>query len=169
MSMNVVIEGNLARDPDTRVTRAGNPMTNVTVVVSDQKKDQYGNWVDDSVAFIRVTGTKRMAENMAESLSKGTRVIAQGRLKRREYTRDDGTTGESLEMFADAIGVSLKFDPATPGYPAPNAVGFDAQDSNPFGSGQGTPMPGNGPANNTPNNGGGANQPLFGNDEQPPF
>lgn len=102
----VMIIGNLGRDPEMRYTPNGRPVTEFSVAVNQNTKNQQtGEWVE-ATDWFRVTVWGDRAERTAEQLRKGNRVFVEGRFKTREYEARDGQRRTSLEITADSV-VSL--------------------------------------------------------------
>ena len=102
----VMIIGNLGRDPETRYTPNGRPVTEFSVAVNQSTKNQQTNeWVE-ATDWFRVTVWGDRAERTAEQLRKGNRVFVEGRFRTREYDARDGQHRVSLEITADSV-VSL--------------------------------------------------------------
>ena len=108
MSISSVFVGNLVDDPELRYTPTGMAVATCRVAVQDRKQDN-GKWVDGETSFVTVTIWRGRAENVAESLTKGTRVIVVGRGKQRNYETKDGDKRTVFEVDADAIGPDLTF------------------------------------------------------------
>ncbi|MFT4298188.1 MAG: single-stranded DNA-binding protein [Aeromicrobium sp.] len=105
----ITLVGNLTRDPELRFTPAGAAVADFTVASTARTFDrQTGEWKDGDTLFIRCSAWRQLAENVAGSLTKGTRVIVTGALKVREYERQDGGRGTSVEMTVDEVGPSLR-------------------------------------------------------------
>jgi single-strand DNA-binding protein len=102
--------GNLTKDPELRFTPAGLPVATFTVACNSKKKDPAGNWIDGDSTFLTVTVWRNTAENVAESIRKGTQVTVVGRLKQRSYEATDGTRRTVYEVDADSVSVSLAFN-----------------------------------------------------------
>ena len=102
----VTIQGNLIAEPELRYAASGVAFAKFRVVGSKSKKDDSGKWVDDKATFLTVTAFKDLAENCAESLTRGTEVIVTGRLEQREY-ETNGEKRTVYEIIADSVGVSL--------------------------------------------------------------
>ena len=108
MTSQITITGNVTGDPELRFTGTGKAVAEFTVAVGERKKD--GNeWVDDGATFYRCSAWEQMAENVAESLTKGMRVVVVGGLRNREYEKRDGGKGWSLEVRVDDVGTSLRW------------------------------------------------------------
>jgi single-strand DNA-binding protein len=104
----VCIVGNLVADPDLRFTPSGDAVANFTVA-STPRLFKDGEWRDGDAVFMRCNVWRQAAENVAESLSKGNRVIVQGRLRQRSYEAKDGHKVTVMELEVDEVGPSLKF------------------------------------------------------------
>lgn len=105
----IVIVGNLVADPELRFTPSGQAVVNFTVASTERYMDKATNeWKDGDSTFIRCTAWRMLAENVAETLAKGLRVIVTGKLKVRQYETKDGTKGTSVECDVDEVGPSLK-------------------------------------------------------------
>src|SRR5687768_15367672 len=104
------INGEVARlwsDPELRFTPAGKAVASVPLVFKKSKKDANGVWQDVGEMWVRGTAWDQLGENVAESLSKGDEVVVSGELSVREYERNDGTKGQSVELNIWAIGPNL--------------------------------------------------------------
>ncbi|MCS4485153.1 single-stranded DNA-binding protein [Gleimia sp. 6138-11-ORH1] len=106
----VTIVGNLTADPELRYTPSGSPVANFTVASTPRTFDRAtGQWKDGDALFMRCSVWREFAENVADSLSKGMRVVVQGRLIQRSYEGRDGTQRTSVELQVDEIGPSLRY------------------------------------------------------------
>ena len=106
----ITIIGNLTADPEIRYTPTGAAVASFTVASTPRTYDrQAGQWKDGQALFMPCQAWRQMAENIAESLTKGTRVIVQGRLTQRTYTTRDGEQRTVVEMQVDEIGPSLRY------------------------------------------------------------
>jgi single-strand DNA-binding protein len=106
----VTVVGNLVADPEIRYTQNGLPVANFTIASTPRHFDKAKNeWVDDEALFLRASIWREFAENVAGSLSKGTRVVATGRLKQRSYEDREGNKRVSVELEVDEIGPSLRY------------------------------------------------------------
>ena len=103
----VTIVGNLTRDPELRFTAGGKGKANFGVAVS-RRYQQNGEW-QEKVSFFDVVAWDTLGENIAASLTKGTRVIVTGRLEQREYETKEGEKRNVVEIVADEIGPSLRW------------------------------------------------------------
>ncbi|MFC9995844.1 single-stranded DNA-binding protein [Nocardia sp. NPDC127526] len=111
----LTIIGNLTTDPEMRYTQNGHQVVNFTIAatprVFDRKKNE---WVDGAALFMRCQLWREAAENVAESLTKGARVIVTGKLQQRSYDDREGNKRTIVELVADEVGVSLKYAVAKP-------------------------------------------------------
>lgn len=106
----VTIIGNLTADPELRYTASGAPVANFTIASTPRSFDRNsGQWKDGETLFMRCSVWRDVAENVADSLQKGMRVIAQGRLQQRSYETRDGQQRTVVEMTVDEIGPSLRY------------------------------------------------------------
>ncbi|MCT1807772.1 MULTISPECIES: single-stranded DNA-binding protein [Dermabacter] len=111
----ITVVGNLTADPELRFTNSGIPVASFTVASTPRTFDrQSGEWKDGEALFLRCSIWRDAAENVAESLTKGTRVIVQGRLQQRSYTDREGNNRTSIELQVDEIGPSLRYATAKP-------------------------------------------------------
>lgn len=102
--------GNLVEAPDLRFTQAGNAVANFTIASTPRVYDkQQGKYVDGEATFLRCSLWRDAAEHLTESLDKGARVIAQGRLKQRSFETKQGEKRSVIELDVDEIGPSLKW------------------------------------------------------------
>ena len=106
----ITIVGNLTADPEMRFTPSGAAVASFTVASTPRTFDrQAGEWKDGETLFMRCSIWRDAAENVAESLTKGTRVIVQGRLVQRSFTTREGENRTVVEMQVDEIGPSLRY------------------------------------------------------------
>lgn len=102
--------GNLTNDPELRFTPSGSAVANFTIASTPRTFDRQTNeWKDGETLFLRASVWREMAENVAESLTKGMRVIAEGRLKSRTYDTKEGEKRTVMEFEIDEIGPSLRY------------------------------------------------------------
>ncbi|TWP51710.1 single-stranded DNA-binding protein [Lentzea tibetensis] len=105
----VTVAGTLTADPELRFTQSGIPVANFTVAANDRKFDQQsGQWVDGDATFLRCTLWRQPAENLAESLRKGNRVLVTGTLRQRSY-EVDGQKRTAMELDVTEVGPSLRW------------------------------------------------------------
>lgn len=139
----ITVVGNLTGDPELRFTPTGAAVANFTVASTPRFFDKQANeWKDGDALFLRCSVWRQAAENAAESLAKGARVIVVGRLRQRSYDKD-GQKRTIIECEVDEVGPSLKWATArvnkaerqgtTSGYGADGA---------PWAAGQGAPAGG---------------------------
>ena len=106
----ITVVGNLTHDPELRFTPSGAAVASFTIASTPRTYDrQSGEWKDGDALFMRCSLWRDAAENVAESLTKGMRVIAQGRLVQRSYTTREGEQRTVVEMQVDEIGPSLRY------------------------------------------------------------
>lgn len=106
----ITIIGNLTADPEMRFTPSGAAVASFTIASTPRTFNRQANeWQDGETLFMRCSIWRDAAENVAESLTKGTRVIAQGRLQQRSYTDREGAQRTVVEMQVDEIGPSLRY------------------------------------------------------------
>ncbi len=104
------IVGNLTADPELRFTPAGHAVANFTVASTPRTFDrQSGEWRDGDALFLRCTLWRDAAEHVAESLTRGDRVVVQGRLRQRSFETRDGDKRTVVELDVDEIGPSLRY------------------------------------------------------------
>jgi single-strand DNA-binding protein len=108
--LNVTIVGTLTADPELRTTGSGASVANFTIAHNERVFDQTGKqWKDGAPLFLRCSCWRGLAEHAAQSLGKGLRVIAQGRLRQRSYQTQDGQNRTVIEMSVEAIGPDLRY------------------------------------------------------------
>ncbi len=106
----ITVIGNLTADPELRFTQSGVAVASFTIASTPRTFDRQSNeWKDGEALFLRCSIWRDAAENVAESLEKGSRVIAQGRLKQRSFTDREGNNRTSIELDVDEIGPSLRY------------------------------------------------------------
>ncbi|KTF04546.1 MULTISPECIES: single-stranded DNA-binding protein [Trueperella] len=106
----ITVVGNLTADPELKYVGSGTPVASFTVASTPRTYNRNTNeWEDGEALFIRCSVWREYAENVTESLSKGMRVVVQGRLQIRNYQRQDGSQGTSVEMQVDEVGPSLRY------------------------------------------------------------
>jgi single-strand DNA-binding protein len=106
----ITIVGNLTADPELRFTPSGAAVANFTVASTPRTFDRQTNeWKDGEALFLRCNIWREAAENVAESLTRGSRVIVQGRLKQRSFETREGEKRTVVELEVDEIGPSLKY------------------------------------------------------------
>jgi single-strand DNA-binding protein len=188
----ITIIGNITGDPELRFTPSGAAVANFTVASTPRAFDRQSNeWKDGETLFMRCSVWRDAAENVAESLNRGTRVIVSGRLKSRSYETKEGEKRTVVEMEVDEVGPSLRYASAkvTKTQRGNGGGGFGGQQSggggfsqeDPWatggsGGGQATGSGGSGQqggGNQGSSNQGGGNQSGWGNNapgyDEPPF
>jgi single-strand DNA-binding protein len=106
----ITVVGNLTADPELRFTPSGAAVANFTVASTPRIFDrQSSEWKDGDALFMRCSIWREAAENVAESLTRGSRVIVQGRLKQRSYETREGEKRTVVELEVDEIGPSLRY------------------------------------------------------------
>ena len=106
----ITVIGNLTADPELRFTPSGAAVANFTVASTPRTFDRQTNeWKDGEALFLRCSIWREAAENVAESLTKGARVIVSGRLKQRSYETREGEKRTVVELECDEIGPSLRY------------------------------------------------------------
>ena len=105
----VVVVGNLTDDPELRFTPQGVAVANFRLAVSRRVKDESGQWKDGETSFFRISCWRQLAENVAESLTRGMRVIVTGTLKMRQWETQEGEKRSVVEVEATEVGPSLKW------------------------------------------------------------
>jgi len=107
--INLTIVGNITNDPELRFTPSGAAVASFTVASNSRYLDKTTNeWKDGEPVFMRCSVWRQYAENVAESLTRGTRVIVTGRLKQRSYDNRDGQKVTVMEMEVDDVGPALR-------------------------------------------------------------
>ena len=111
MSENsVTLVGNLTDDPELRFTAQGAAVANFRIAVSKRIRDpQTNEWKDGDTSFFRINVWRQLAENVAETLTRGTRVIVTGTLKMRQWETQEGEKRSVVEIEATEVGPSLKW------------------------------------------------------------
>ena len=115
MSENTItIVGNLTDDPELRFTPSGDAVANFTVASTPRRFDRQANeWTDGDTMYLDASAWRGMAENVAETLVRGARVIVTGSLKVRYWEDKDGNKRTSYELDVTEVGASLRFDSYT--------------------------------------------------------
>jgi single-strand DNA-binding protein len=158
--INLTIVGNITNDPELRFTPSGAAVASFTVASNSRYLDKTTNeWKDGEPVFMRCSVWRQYAENVAESLTRGTRVIVTGRLKQRSYDNREGQKVTVMEMEVDDVGPALRTATAKVTKVARSGGGFGS-DGGGFGGGSGSG--GSGGSNDDPwasQSGGGGSQP----------
>lgn len=126
----ITIIGNLTADPEMRTTRNGSTVANFSIAATPRVYNSQANqWEDGQALFLRCSAWRDLASHCVQTLHKGMRVIAQGRLQQRSYQAQDGSNRTVIEMTVDEIGPSLRYATAqvqkmqSGGYQGGNANG----------------------------------------------
>jgi single-strand DNA-binding protein len=177
----ITVIGNLVDDPELRFTPSGAAVANFRIASTPRTFDRQTNeWKDGDTLWLSCAVWRQAAENVAESLTKGTRVIVQGRLKQRQYETREGEKRTVVEMDVDEVGPSLRN--ATAKVARANRSGGGQGGGGGFGGGQqggGQSAPAGDPwSSPAPQGGGGGNSgagndpwasPSGGSQDEPPF
>lgn len=146
----ITVIGHLTADPELRYTPSGAPVSNFTIASTPRFFDrQSSEWKDGETLFMRCSLWREAAENASESLRKGMRVIAQGRLKARSFETREGEKRTAWELDVDEIGPSLRRATAqvqktTGGGQGPGGFSGGGQNQGGFGAGGGDSFGGGG-------------------------
>ncbi|MEJ7648777.1 MAG: single-stranded DNA-binding protein [Nakamurella sp.] len=106
----ITVVGNLTADPELRFTASGAAVANFTVASTPRTLDRTsGEWKDGEALFLRCNIWRQAAENVTESLTRGSRVIVTGRLKQRSFETKEGEKRTVIELEVDEIGPSLRY------------------------------------------------------------
>lgn len=131
----ITVVGNLTADPELRYTQNGLPVVNFTIA-STPRTFKDGEWKDGDALFLRASCWREFAEHVAGSLSKGMRVIAQGRLRQRSYQDREGNNRTAIELEVDEIGPSLRYATAQVTRAASKADAQKGQSAQPAAQGE---------------------------------
>ena len=157
----ITVVGNLTADPELRFTPSGAAVANFTVASTPRIYDrQSGEWKDGEALFLRCNIWREAAENVAESLTRGSRVIVTGRLKQRSFETREGEKRTVVEVEVDEIGPSLRYATAK--------VNKASRGSGSGGFGSASRPPADKPADD-PWGSAPASGSFGGSDDEPPF
>ena len=106
---NVVLVGNCTRDPELRFTASGQAVAAFGLAVNRRWQNRQTNEWEEQVSFFDVTCWQQMAENVAETITKGTRVVVSGRLQQSSWQTQDGDKRTKVEVVADEVAPSLRY------------------------------------------------------------
>lgn len=127
----ITIIGNLTADPEIRTLSNGSEVVNFTIASTPRTFNRQSNqWEDGQALFLRCSAWRDLASHCAQTLRKGMRVIAQGRLQQRSYQAQDGSNRTVIELQVDEIGPSLRYATAqvqkmqSGGYQGGNGGGY---------------------------------------------
>ena len=164
----ITVVGNLTADPELRFTPSGAAVANFTVASTPRIYDrQSGEWKDGEALFLRCNIWREAAENVAESLTRGSRVIVTGRLKQRSFETKEGEKRTVMEVEVDEIGPSLRYATAKVNKASRGGGGGGG-----FGSGApsgGGSRSGASQSNDDPWGSAPASGSFGGSDDEPPF
>ncbi len=166
----ITVVGNLTADPELRFTPSGAAVANFTVASTPRIYDrQSGEWKDGEALFLRCNIWREAAENVAESLTRGARVIVTGRLKQRSFETREGEKRTVVEVEVEEIGPSLKYATAKVNKASRGGGGGGFG-----GGGGGAPAGGGGPrgggeSQDDPWGSAPASGSFGGSDDEPPF
>lgn len=104
--------GNVTRDPELRFTNSGMATASFGVAINSRKKDASGEWVDADPAFFDIVTFGTLAENVAESIARGHRVVVVGRMNYSSWETDEGKRSK-VEIVADSVGPCLRWATAS--------------------------------------------------------
>lgn len=144
---NVTVVGNCTRDPELRFTAGGQAVASFGLAVNRRWQNRQTNEWEEAVSFFDVTCWAQLAENVAESITKGSRLIVSGRLDQRSWETQDGDKRSKIEIVADEVGPSLTYATAQV-VRNERREGFDGGTSGGGGGGGGGSRPA--PTNNPP-------------------
>jgi single-strand DNA-binding protein len=152
--ITVTVVGNLTNEPELRFTPSGAAVASFTIASSSRVLDKTTNeWKDGDTVFMRCSVWRQYAENVAESLQKGMRVIATGRMKQRSYETREGEKRTVVEMEVDDVGPALRYATAKVNKVQRTGGGFGGE------SGGGSSAPADDPWASSP--AGGFDEPPF--------
>ncbi|HEY2095540.1 MAG: single-strand DNA-binding protein [Pseudonocardiales bacterium] len=159
----ITVVGNLTADPELRFTPSGAAVANFTVASTPRQFDrQSGEWKDGEALFMRCNIWRQAAENVAETLTRGSRVIVSGRLKQRSYETREGEKRTVVELEVEEVGPSLRYATAKVNKVSRGSGGGG------FGGGGSAGGPSDDPWGSAPAAGSGGGS-GGGSDEEPPF
>ena len=157
----ITVIGNLTADPELRFTPSGAAVASFTVASTPRTFDKNsGEWKDGEALFLRCSIWRQAAENVAESLTRGARVIVSGRLKQRSFETREGEKRTVIELDVDEVGPSLKYATAKVNKVSRGTGG---------GGGYGGGAPADDPWGSAPPAGGGGGGGGGGFADEPPF
>lgn len=133
---NVTVVGNCTRDPELRFTPSGMAVATFGLAVNRRWQNRSTNEWEEAVSFFDVTAWQQLAENISDSVQKGSRVIVSGRLDQRTWETQDGDKRSKIEIVADEVGPSLRYATATVVKNPRNDTGGDPGPSEPAAGGQ---------------------------------
>jgi single-strand DNA-binding protein len=166
----ITVVGNLTADPELRFTPSGAAVANFTVASTPRIFDRQTNeWKDGEALFLRCSIWREAAENVAESLTRGSRVIVQGRLKQRSFETREGEKRTVVELEVDEIGPSLRYATAKVNKASRSGGGGGGFGSGGGGSRAAAPTGGSDAKQDDPWGSAPASGSFSGSDDEPPF
>src|SRR5665213_1114329 len=105
---SITLTGNVTRDPELQFGQSGTAITKFGLALNSRRKDASGEWCDGDPQFFDVTCFNDLAENVAESIARGTRIVLSGRVSYSSWEKD-GDKRSKVEVIADSIGPDLKW------------------------------------------------------------
>ncbi len=166
----ITVIGNLTADPELRFTPSGAAVANFTVASTPRMFDRQTNeWKDGEALFLRCNIWREAAENVAESLTRGSRVIVQGRLKQRSFETREGEKRTVVELEVDEIGPSLKYATAKVNKASRSGGGGGGFGGGGGGSRAAAPAGGSDAKQEDPWGSAPASGSFSGGDDEPPF
>ena len=166
----ITVVGNLTADPELRFTPSGAAVANFTVASTPRIYDrQSGEWKDGEALFLRCNIWREAAENVAESLTRGARVVVTGRLKQRSFETREGEKRTVVELEVDEIGPSLKYATAKVNKASRSGGGGGGFGGGGGGSRQPAQSGGGAAASEDPWGSAPASGSFAGGDDEPPF
>jgi single-strand DNA-binding protein len=107
---NITVVGNLTRDPELRFTPSGTPVASLDIAVNRRKQNKAtGEWTNEPPIFYRITAWFKLAENCAESLNKGDRILIVGTPSIESYENKDGIKKDTFKIIANVVAPSLEY------------------------------------------------------------
>lgn len=106
---NVTVTGNATREPELRFTPSGQAVANFGIAVNRRWQNRQTQEWEEAVSFFDVTVWSQLAENVAETITKGTRITVTGRLDQRSWETPDGDKRSKIEIVADDVAISLRW------------------------------------------------------------
>ncbi|MCX2929330.1 single-stranded DNA-binding protein [Mycobacterium sp. CVI_P3] len=166
----ITVVGNLTADPELRFTPSGAAVANFTVASTPRIYDrQSGEWKDGEALFLRCNIWREAAENVAESLTRGSRVIVTGRLKQRSFETREGEKRTVFEVEVDEIGPSLRYATAKVNKASRSGGGGGGGFGGGGGGGGSRPAAAASEAGDDPWGSAPASGSFAGGDDEPPF
>jgi single-strand DNA-binding protein len=105
----ISLTGGVVRDPELRFSAAGKAVASFTLACKDRVRGQNGEWTDGEATFINVVCFGKPAENLVESVEKGTLVTVTGKLEQQNWTTPEGDKRSKLQVVADTVSLALTF------------------------------------------------------------